>query len=82
VDVEDEVPLLGREEKVLAAPAGPGEPATFECRQRRIERLQRGDVRRPGPLDRCDANGIVEGQPGRLDLGKLGNSSSSWTRSA
>jgi hypothetical protein len=81
VDVEDEVLVIGREEKVLAAAPGTGEAEALERGEGRLERLQRGDVRRPGLLDRGGADRLVERLPPGLDLGKLGNSSSSWTRS-
>jgi hypothetical protein len=82
VDVEDELVVVRREEEMLAAPAGAREPPTLERRERRVVRLQRGDVRRAGPLDRERGDRVVEDAPVRLDLRKLGNSSSSWTRSA
>jgi hypothetical protein len=82
VDVQDEPVVVGGEEEVLAAPASAGEPPSLQRRERRVVGLQRGDVRRPGPLDREGGDRIVEGAAVRLDLGKLGNSSSSWTRSA
>jgi hypothetical protein len=82
VDVEDELVVVRVEEEMLAAPAGAVEPPTFERRERRVVRLQRGDVRRAGSLDRERGDRVVEDPPVRLDLGKLGNSSSSWTRSA
>jgi hypothetical protein len=82
MDMKHEVTLLRREEEVLASAPGAGEAPPLERRERRVERLQCGDVRRAGRLDRSRAHGIVQTQPVRLDLGKLGNSSSSWTRSA
>jgi hypothetical protein len=81
VDVEDEVAFLGREEEVLAAPFRAGEAPPLERGERRVERLQRGDVGRAGLLDRRRSDRLVEQLPPGLDLGKLGNSSSSWTRS-
>ncbi|MGH3007159.1 MAG: hypothetical protein ACRDOS_14895, partial [Gaiellaceae bacterium] len=57
------------------------EPPALECRERRVVRLQRGDVRRSCALHRKRADRILERLPVRLDFGKLGNSSSSWTRS-
>jgi hypothetical protein len=81
MDVEDEILLLAGEEEVLAAPPGAREPPAFQRRERRVERLQRRDVRRARPLDRECGDGVVERPPVGLDLGKLGNSSSSWTRS-
>jgi hypothetical protein len=82
MNVEDEVALVGGEEQVLAAPARAGEPPPLERRERGVVGLQRRDVRGAGPLDREGGDGVLERSPVRLDLGKLGNSSSSWTRSA
>jgi hypothetical protein len=82
VDVQDEVALLRGEEQVLAAAPRAGEPQALERRERRVERLQRRDVRRAGLLDRRAPYSLVQSAARRLDLGKLGNSSSSWTRSA
>jgi hypothetical protein len=81
VDVEDELAVVGREEEVLATTPSACETPTVERRERRVERLQRGDVGRTGLGDRGAADRLVERQPSRLDLGKLGNDSSSWTRS-
>jgi hypothetical protein len=81
VHVEDEVAGFAREEEVLAAPPRPRQAASLQDRERRVERLQRGDVRGPGALDRDGRDGLVQRASRRLDLGILGNSSSSWTRS-
>ena len=51
VHVEDELAVVGGEEEV-AAPPGPGEPPALEGRERRVERLQGGHVRRPRFGDR------------------------------
>jgi hypothetical protein len=82
MDVEDELAVRGREEQVLAAPPGAGEPPALQRGERRVERLQRRNVSRARLLDRERGDGAVERSPIRLNLGKLGNSSSSWTRSA
>jgi hypothetical protein len=82
VDVEHEILLLRGEEEVLAPPPRAGEPATLQGGERRVVGLQRGDVCRPRARDRKGGDGIVQRLSIRLDLGKLGNSSSSWTRSA
>jgi hypothetical protein len=81
VDVQDELAVVRGEEEVLATPPSSREAPTVERRERRVERLQRGDVGRPGLGDRRAAHRLVERQPSRLHLGKLGNDSSSWTRS-
>jgi hypothetical protein len=82
VDVEDELAVVRREEQVLAPPPCAGEPAALERVERRVERLQRGDVGGPGARDRRGADGSVERPAERLDFGVLGNRLSSWTRSA
>ena len=71
----------GQYEKVLPAPAGTLEAPALERGERRVDRLQRGDVRRARPEDGRAGDRLVERPPGRLHLGKLGNDSSSWTRS-
>jgi hypothetical protein len=81
VDVQDELAVVRGEEEVLATPPSAREVPTVERRERRVERLQRRDVGRPGLGDRRAAHRLVERQPSRLHLGKLGNDSSSWTRS-
>jgi hypothetical protein len=79
--VEDEVIVFRRKEQMLATPLSAGEAPALERRQRRVESLQSGDVRRPGSLDACTSHRLVERAPCRLDLGKLGNDASSWMRS-
>ena len=56
--------------------SAPRQPPALERRQRRVERLQRRDVRRPGALDRKRTHGIVERAAESLDLGQLGHGSS------
>ena len=51
--------------------ARPREAPALERRQRRVERLQRRDVRRAGFLDRERRDGLVELAPPRLHLGQL-----------
>jgi hypothetical protein len=81
MDVEDELAVVGGEEEVLAAAACAREAPAIERPERRVERLQRRNVRRPCLGDRRARERLVERPPCRLYLGKLGNSSSSWTRS-
>ena len=52
VHAEDELAVHGREEQVLASAARARERPPVEGRDRRIERLHRGDVRRAGTRDR------------------------------
>ena len=68
VDAQDEVVAVDGEEEVLAAPLRALQPPAVESRQRRVERLQRGDVRGAGLLDRVSRHERVElAHPG-LDL--------------
>src|SRR3954453_5114593 len=60
VDEQDELAVLRREEKPLGPTIRSREPPAVERGERRIERLQRRDVRRPGLLDRKRGDGIVE----------------------
>ncbi len=69
VDAQDEVVALEREEEVLAAPARALETPPVDRRKRRGERLERGDVRRPGLLDRRARHERVELPDPGLDLG-------------
>jgi hypothetical protein len=82
MNVQDEVALLRREEKVLSASVRAREAVALELAERRVERLQRGDVSRAGLRDGRAADRGVERCPVRLDLGVFGNRLSSWTRSA
>src|SRR6059058_1349958 len=67
----DELAVLRREEEALRAPLGACQAAPLERGQRRVERLQRGDVRGTRPDDRKSGDRIVERPPPRFDLGKL-----------
>ena len=71
VHQQHQLAVLGWEEESLGAALGSGETPSLECRERRVERLQRRDVRRPGPLDRECAHGIVELAAPRLHLRQL-----------
>ncbi len=73
VDEEDELAVVGGEEKPLAAPLGPTEATALERVERRVERLQRGDVRGAGLGDREGRHRVVELPPPRLHLRKLGH---------
>ncbi|MBA2475436.1 MAG: hypothetical protein H0V40_05725 [Actinobacteria bacterium] len=77
MDLQDELPVVGREAEPLAAALGSPEPSSLERAERRVERLQRGDVRRAGALDGRGADGLVERAPQRLDLRQLGQRPSS-----
>ena len=79
-----ELPVLGREEQVLAAPPRPCEAPADERRGGWVERLQGGDVGRPGLLDGCARHERVELPHPRLDFRKFGQlRSRAWpTRSA
>ncbi len=68
VDAQDEVVAVDGEEEVLAAPLGALQPPAVERRQRRVERLQRGDVRGAGLLDRRRGDERIELPHPRLDL--------------
>ena len=63
--------VVGREEQPLRPPPGAREALALERRERRVERLQRGDVSRAGLLDRASAHVGVEGPPPGLDFGQL-----------
>ncbi len=71
VDHQHELAVLGLEQEPLAAPGGAGQASALERLQRRVDRLQRGDVGRPGALDRKRAHGIVERLANRFDLGQF-----------
>jgi hypothetical protein len=73
VDEQDELAVLRREEQPLGAPLRAAEAASLQLRERRVERLQRGDVRRPRFLDRERRNGPVEGATPGFHLGQLGH---------
>src|SRR6476620_2662385 len=66
VDEEDELAVVGREQKALAAPFGAAEAPALEQVERRVERLQRGDVRRPRTRDGERRHRVVQLAPPRL----------------
>ena len=59
-EAKHELAVVRREEQALRASLGPGEPFPLKCREGRVERLQRRDVRRPGLDDRERRHGIVQ----------------------
>ena len=73
VDEQHELAVVGGEEQPLAAPLGAAEAPALERVERRVERLQRRDVRRPGLRDREGRDGVVELAPPRLHLRELGH---------
>ena len=73
MDEQNELAVLGREEQPLAPPLGACQPTALERRQRRVERLQRGDVRGAGFLDRERPHRVVQAAPPRLHLRQLGH---------
>src|SRR4051794_35751562 len=66
VDHEDQLAVVGREEKPLTAPLRSAEAPALELFEWRVERLQRRDVRRPRLRDREGGDGIIELAPPRL----------------
>ena len=73
VHQQDELPVLGRKEQPLRASPRAGKPPAVQRRKRRIERLQRRDVRRTGLRDGKRAHRLVELASPRLHLGELGH---------
>ena len=69
VDAQLERPVGGREEEPLAAPARSRETPALELAQRRVERLQRRDVRRPRLQHGRGRHERIELAHPRLDLG-------------
>jgi hypothetical protein len=69
VHEQDELAVLGREEEPFRAPPGAREPPALERGERRVEGLERRDVRRPGLLDRECGNRAVERATPGLHLG-------------
>jgi hypothetical protein len=68
VDPKLQLSVLGREEQPLATPRRPCKAAPFQRGERRVERLQRGDVRGAGSEHwRCRDERIELADP-RLDL--------------
>ena len=68
MDEQHELAVLGGEEEPLRAALGAGKTPTIERRERRVEGLQRRDVRRPGLLDREGADRIVQRSAPGFDL--------------
>src|SRR5438034_753476 len=71
VHQQHELAVVRREEQPLRAPARAREAAALQHGERRVERLQRRDVRRPGLRDRERAHRLVELAPPRLHLRQL-----------
>jgi len=65
---QHELAVAGRQQEALR-PALDAERRPFECLQRRIDRLQRRDVRRPRALDRRRGDERVELTAPSLDFG-------------
>jgi hypothetical protein len=70
---QHELSVVGPEEKSFAAPLGAPEPSTLQRVERRVERLQRRDVRRAGLRDRERRHLVVQLAPPRLHLRQLGH---------
>ena len=70
---QHELAVVGREEKPLRPPPRALEPFALERGERRVERLQRRDVRGPGLRDRRALDVGVEQAPPGFDLGQLGH---------
>ena len=73
VDEEHELAVVGREEKALAASLGAAEATPLERVERRVEGLQRRDVRRARLRNRERRHGVVQLAPPRLHLRQLGH---------
>ena len=65
---QHELAVLGREEQPLATALGPPEAPALELLERRVEGLQRRDVRRPGLRDRERGHRVIQPAPPRLHL--------------
>jgi hypothetical protein len=70
---KDELAVLGREEESLAASVRARESSSLERGERRVERLERRDVRRACLRDRKRRDRVGELAPPRFHLGKLGH---------
>jgi hypothetical protein len=68
---QHELAVTGGEQEAFRAPLDV-QRAAVERRQRRIDRLQRRDVGRPGALDRRSGDERIELAAPRLDFGQLG----------
>ena len=73
VDEEHELAVGGREEEPLRAALGPAELAALERGERRVERLQRRDVRGAGLRDRERGDRVRQLSAPRLHLRELGH---------
>ncbi len=73
VDEEHELAVVGGEEEALAAPLDAAEAPAFERGERRVERLQRRDVRRAGLRDREGRHRVTELAPPGLHLRVFGH---------
>ena len=71
MDEQDELAVGGREEEALAAALHAAELPALEGLQRRVERLQRRDVRRAGLRDREGRDRVIELASPRLHLREL-----------
>ena len=79
----DELAVVGRQQEALRAALDAAEALAVERRERRVEGLERRDVRRTGFLDRRSLDEWVELAPPGFDLGQLRQLGSprAWTRS-
>ena len=68
VNHQDELAVLGREEQALAAALGSPEAAALEGLERRVERLQGRDMRRPRLRDRERRDRVIQPAPPRFHL--------------
>ncbi len=71
VDEEHELAVVGGEEEPLRAPLGAADSPSLERGRRRVERLERRDVRGAGPRDRGRRDRPVELAAPRLHLRQL-----------
>jgi hypothetical protein len=69
MDDEDEISILSRKEEALPAALDTFKPPTLQRPERRVECLERRDVRRPGLRDREGAHRIVQRAPEGFHLG-------------
>jgi hypothetical protein len=80
---QDELAVGGRQQEPLGTPLDAAEALPVERGDRRVERLQRRNVGRPGVLDRRLLDERVELTAPGFDLGQLGQRRLPrwWTRS-
>src|SRR5579884_913680 len=76
MDHHDELAVVRRQEEALRAPLDTAEALAVERRERRLDRLQRRDVRRPRALDRELPDEWVQLAAPRLHLRQLGHDGS------